>query len=127
MGRAVVVVRGDDELLAADVDLVHKVAEKLITSVGRVDRGLSEALVKRADVGLVLIQRRLDVLSLDRSIKLGLLGFERVHGVGGGVVEVPLRDRLDEVGELLFHVCAPSFQCLEYLISATMCLLVVIG
>ena len=49
--RAVVVVRGDDDLVA---------------SLDRVDGGLCELLVERADGSPVLEQSRLDVLGLDR-------------------------------------------------------------
>ena len=67
------------------------------------------------------------MLGLDRCVKLTLLLFQGTHGFGGGLVENALGDGLDEVRELLFHVCAPSFQCLEDFISTSVGLLVMIG
>ena len=58
--RAVVVVRGDDDLLASDVDLVDEVLEELVAGLHGVNGGLCEALVERADGVLVLEQRRLE-------------------------------------------------------------------
>ena len=117
----------DDDLLAPDEYLVHEVLEELVAGLGCVNGGLSEALVERADARLVLVKCGLHMLGLDRCVKLMLLLFQGAHGFGGGVVEDALGDGLDEVGELLFHVCAPSFQCLEDVISTPMGLLVMIS
>ncbi|CRH72288.1 Uncharacterised protein [Chlamydia trachomatis] len=67
------------------------------------------------------------MLGPDRCVKLTLLLFQGMHGLGGGVVENALGDGLDEVRKFRFHVCAPSFQCLEDFVSASVGLLVVIG
>ncbi|MDK6830065.1 hypothetical protein QP759_02885 [Actinomycetaceae bacterium UMB8039B] len=50
-------VRGDDDLLATDEHLVHEVLEKLVAGLGRVDRGLGEALVERANGSFILKER----------------------------------------------------------------------
>ncbi|MDO5080730.1 hypothetical protein [Buchananella hordeovulneris] len=67
-------VRGDDDLVSPDEHLVHEVLEQLLTGLGRVDGRLGEAPVERANACLVLEQGRLDVLSLDGGVELGLLG-----------------------------------------------------
>ena len=117
----------DDDLLAPDEYLVHKVLKQLVAGLGCVNGGLSEALVERTDARLILVKCGLHMLGLDRCVKLMLLLFQGAHGLGGGLVENALGDGLDEVRELLFHVCAPSLQCLEDVISAPMGLLVMIG
>ncbi|WP_175956947.1 hypothetical protein [Schaalia sp. Marseille-Q2122] len=124
---AVVEVRGDDDLVSPDEHLVHEVLEELLASLGRVDGRLGEAPVERANACLVLEQGRLDVLSLDGGVKFMLLLFQGTHGLGGGVVENALGDGLDEVGELGLHVCPTGFKCLEDLVAAPVCLLVVVG
>lgn len=70
---AVVEVRRNNDLLAPDEHLVHEILEELLARLGCVNSCFSEALVERADGGLVLVERRRDVLSLDGSVKLTLL------------------------------------------------------
>ena len=121
------VVRGDDDLVSTDEDSVHEVLEELVAGLRRIDGGLSESLVERADACLVLVQRRLHVLSLDRLVKFRLLCLQRVHGLSSARVKNALRDRLDEVGELGFHVRPSGFESLKDLISVPVGLLVVVG
>lgn len=72
--RAVVAVRGGDDLVAPDEDLVHEVLEELVAGLGGVDRRLSEPLEERTDRDLVHERRGLDVLGLDRGVEFALLG-----------------------------------------------------
>ena len=123
---AVVVVRGDDDLVSPDEDLVHEVVEELVSGLGSVNGCFSEALVERPDRGFVLVECGLDVLGLDRGIELLLLGFQGVHRLSGARVEDALRDRLNEIGELDLRVRATLFERLENLVSAPVSLLVVV-
>ena len=124
---AVVVVRGDDDLVSSDEDLVYEVLEELVAGLGRVNSCFSEALVERPDACLILEQRCLDVFGLDGSVKLTLLLFQGTHGLGGARVEDPLGDRLDEVCELDLDVGAPGLQRLEDFVPAPVGLLLVVG
>ncbi|MCK6132614.1 hypothetical protein [Bifidobacterium dentium] len=117
----------NDDLLTPDEYLVHEVLEELVAGLGCVNGRLGEPFVERADGSLVLVERGLHMLGLDHGVKLMLLLFQGAHGFGGGLVEDALGDGLDEVGELLFRVCAPSFQCLEDFISTSVGLPVMIG
>ncbi|WP_194949827.1 hypothetical protein [Actinomyces trachealis] len=103
------VVGRDDDLVASDEDFVYEVFEELVAGLGRVNGGLGEALVERADGCLVLVECCLHVLGLDGGVELLFLGFEGVHRLGGAGVEDALGDRLDEVGELDLHVRASGF------------------
>lgn len=64
------VVRDDDDLFLARVNLVDEVLEQLIAGLHGVERGLRKALVERADAGLILEERCPHVLSLNRIIQL---------------------------------------------------------
>lgn len=79
-GRCAVMEIGrDDDLLATDEYLVHEVFEELIAGLGRVDRGLGEALVERANGSFILKEGGFDVFCLDGLIEIAFLFFQCVR------------------------------------------------
>ncbi|MDU4832409.1 MAG: hypothetical protein E6X52_07710 [Actinomyces sp.] len=103
------VVRGDDDLVSSDEDLVYEVLEELLAGLGRVDRGLGEALVERANGSFILKEGGFDVFCLDGLIEIAFLFFQCTHGFGSGVIEDSLGYCFDEVGELDFYIFAAGF------------------
>ncbi|WP_208320592.1 hypothetical protein [Actinomyces sp. ZJ308] len=67
------------------------------------------------------------MLGLDRGVEFLLLGLQGVHGLSGRLVEDPLGDRLDEVGELGLNISSAGLQRIEDLIAALVGLVVVVG